>query len=127
MKIFFKTLGCQLFLEGFFKKNSMIPFIVWSRSSKVFFGESKPFGKKIIDNFANINGDNVTSELTVVGVDWYFNFWIFAFPGGRIGDFQYSKRELDFQIPYHYGYAVQIRQPFWKNDSTLGELFRRSP
>jgi putative ABC transport system permease protein len=72
---FFKTLGIAAVSGRVFQKefNDSLSLILNQEAVKVFFGESNPLGKKLL-NTANINGENVTSELTVVGVVDNFNF-----------------------------------------------------
>lgn len=71
----FSTIGLmpkqgRVFDENF---NDSLSLILNESAVKVFFGDENPLGQRLMTT-NNINGENVTSELTVVGVVEDFNF-----------------------------------------------------
>ncbi|WP_296705367.1 ABC transporter permease [Algoriphagus sp.] len=71
----FSTIGIEpkqgrVFDENF---NDSLSLILNESAVKVFFGDQNPLGQHLMTT-NNINGENVTSELTVVGVVADFNF-----------------------------------------------------
>lgn len=71
----FPTIGLQPKLGRVFDENfnDSLSLILNEAAVKVFFGENDPLGQHLMTT-NNINGENVTSEMTVVGVVDDFNF-----------------------------------------------------
>lgn len=71
----FSTIGLEPKLGRVFDENfnDSLSLILNEAAVKVFFGDENPLGQHLMTT-NNINGQNVTSELTVVGVVEDFNF-----------------------------------------------------
>lgn len=125
---FFQTLGIEAVDGRLFQKefNDSLSLILNKAAVKVFFGDENPLGKKLF-NTVNVNGENVTNELTIVGVVDDFNFESLHTTVTPLAIFS-NGNPNGFPLFLTIRYAGEDQEAFLKKlESTWSELSDGSP